>query len=461
MRKDISSSAWVGALFCCQLFGCQAFVGEYSADRDAGTVLSSAELCAVDATLAFDLDLDSDAAKDSLVDYYNAANPALIDNLADVAAKFEGGEQHGGVTYLRGAAGVGKSFVMTTITGGFAASDQCYVEFADLFAASTEDRGFEVELRPDLATTNGAHVFNELPTISQPADFDMKAVLEAIGCADDGMPRPLIVLDGIDEIHDDAARLILERIDDYILDRDKQEIPFVHFLISGRPEGFATWLAASERHQENTDIEKNFDLSGPKYVTGGDLTFRVRAYLEFIFGDDFTEQDVADYRDGFVDALTRHPFLRYTTSNLAFGNFVIDQTATGSDTSERALKARLFDDILERDVDTHGRPGADSEFDDAYRHVLEDIAARYVDVDSQGRFSVSPDESVECFDDDGESLGRLRVRDVLNRSGMAILSDPRVASTRYRFDPFWLHGHLIERRNQRLNPGYQYQTCEP
>ena len=164
----------------------------------------------------------------------------------------------------------------------------------------------------------------------------------------------------VSEIHDDAARLILERVDDYILDRDKAAIPFVHFLISGRPEGFATWLAASERHQENTDIEKNFDLEGPKYVTGGDLTFRVRAYLDFIFGDDFNDEDVANYRAPFVDALTRHPFLRYTTSNLAFGNFVIDQTATGVDNSERALKARLFDDILERDVDTHGRPGADN-----------------------------------------------------------------------------------------------------
>lgn len=456
MRRLVSGSACL-----CLAFGCQAFVGEYSADRDDGAVSSSAELCAVDATLTFDLDLDSDEAKDSLQAYYDAANPALIDNLADVVAKFESGEQHGGVTYLRGAAGVGKSFVMTTITGGFADSDQCYVEFADLFAASTEDRGFDVELRADLATTNGAHVFNELPSISRPADFDMETVLEAIGCADDGAPRPLIVLDGIDEIHDDAARLILERIDDYILQRDKTAIPFVHFLISGRPEGFATWLTASERHQENTDIERNFDLQGPKYVTAGDLTFRVRAYLEFIFGDDFTDEDVAEYSVGFFDALTRHPFLRYTTSNLAFGNFVIDQTALELGTSERTLKARLFDDILERDVDTHGRPGADSEFDAAYRHALEDIAARYVDVDSQGRFSVSPDDTVECFGEDGDSLGRLRVRDVLNRSGMAFLSDPRRTSTRYRFDPFWVHGHLLERRNERLNPGYAYQGCEP
>ena len=144
-----------------------------------------------------------------------------------------------------------------------------------------------------------------------------------------------------------------------------------------------------------------------------------------------------------------------------FGNFVIDQTALELGTSERTLKARLFDDILERDVDTHGRPGADSEFDDVYRRALEDIAARYVDVDSQGRFSVSPDDTVECFGEDGTSLGRLRVRDVLNRSGMAFLSDPRRTSTRYRFDPFWLHGHLIERRNERLNTGYQYQSCEP
>ena len=446
----------LGSACLCAALGCQSFVGDYAADLD-----QSSALCAVDSTLSFNLELDSEEAKDSLESYYATANPALVENLSEVAEKFANGERHGGVTYLRGAAGVGKSFVTGNIMAGFSADQQCLVEFGDLFAASVEERGFDVKLRPDLATTNGAHVFNELLALSDPAEVDVDVLLGGTVCSNDGVLRPLIVLDGIDEIHDASARAILETVDDYILHRDQDAVPFIHFLISGRPEGFASWLSASERKLANTEIETQLDLQGGRYVTAGDLAFRAASYFEFApVAAEFTDEDVAEYTASFIDALRRHPFLRYTTSNLAFGNFVIDQTAPGLDASEHALKTRLFNDILQRDVDTHGRPGASSEFDGAYRRALEDIAAKYIDVDEQGRFTVSSDDTVDCFGDDGESLGHLRVRDVLNRSGVAVLTDPRVTTTRYRFDPFWVHAHLIETRNERLHSGYEYQTCE-
>jgi len=452
MRRILSGTACL-----CAALGCQSFVGEYTADLDE---TGSAGLCAVDRTLSFDLDLESDEAQESLAAYYEAANPELVESLTDIAQRFADGEPEGKVTYLRGAAGIGKSFVTGSITDGFDASELCEVELADLFASSVEDRGFEVELRPDLTTTDGTHVFNVLPAISAPSEFDVETLLEAVGCFDDGELRPLIVLDGIDELHDDASRLILERVDEYILGRDHDAIPFVHFLISGRPEGFASWLSAPERKLANTNIEEHFELQGPKYATSGDLSFRVESYLAFVLGDDLTEEILADYTESFTQALIEHPFLRYTTSNLAFGNLVIDRTAPGLDASERALKTRLFDDFLARNVQTHGRPGANTKFDGAYRRALEDIAARYVDVDARGSFNVSSDDTVECFDDEGESLGRLRVRDVLNRSGVAVLPDPRLAAGSYRFDPFWLHAHLVERRNQRLDPNYRYRTCD-
>jgi hypothetical protein len=119
----------------------------------------------------------------------------------------------------------------------------------------------------------------------------------------------------------------------------------------------------------------------------------------------------------------------------------------------------MFDDILLRNVGTHGRPGADSPLEGPYRGALEDIAARYVEVDAQGRFSVRSEDTVEVFEDDGTSLGLLRVRNVLGRSGVAFLIDPGTKTTRYRFDPFWLHAHLIERRNERLYDNYSYQAC--
>ena len=52
------------------------------------------------------------------------------------------------------------------------------------------------------------------------------------------------------------------------------------------------------------------------------------------------------------------------------------------------------------------------------------------------------------------------MRDVLDRSGLAFLHPVSFMTARYRFEPFWVHAHLVERRNQRLYPGYEYRTCE-
>lgn len=455
MRHVLSGCAWSWVLV-----GCQSFVGEYSADLDEPTLVDTSELCAIDSTFAIPLDLDDAHAEASLEDYYAAANPALVLRLSEIAEQFGSGESHSGVTYLRGAAGVGKSFVTRNLTDAFDETEQCSVELADLFGGSAESRGFEVELKADLATTDGKYVFNQLPTISEPRDFEIEVLFEAMGCFDDGVLRPLIVLDGIDEVHDESSRLILESVDDYVLTRDQERVPFVHVLISGRPEGFSSWLTAAERTEDNTALEGQFDLAAPEYDSAGDLAFRVEGYLEFALGAAFTDEILAQYTESFTDALSRHPFLSYTIGNLAFGNFVIDQTAPGLDTSEVALKTRLFDDILGRNVSTHGRPGTESEFYETYRRALEDIAAKYVDVSEQGDFTVGSDDTVEAFDTDGTSLGRLRVRTVLNRSGIAFRTDPRTTTPSYQFDPYWVQAHLIERRNQRLNPDYEYRTCE-
>lgn len=456
MRHVLPSCACLWALV-----GCQSFVGEYSADLGEPTLLDTSELCSLDQALAIPLHLDDTQAEASLEGYYAAQNPALVARLAEIAEQFAKGEPHSGVTYLRGAAGVGKSFVTQNLTDAFDETEQCSIEMADLFAASDEGRGFDVESKADLATTDGKHVFNELPTLGAPADFDIEAMFETIGCLDDGVLKPLIVLDGIDEIHDEASRVILERVDDYVLERDGGAVPFVHVLISGRPEGFASWLTAGERARANTDLERQFDLDPPIYDSAGDLAFRVESYLEFALGDALTPGILEQYTQSFTSALTRYPFLTYTIGNLAFGNFVIDQTAPELDPSESTLKTRLFDDILGRNVSTHGRPGTNSEYHDVYRRALEDIAAKYVDdVTELGEFTVSSDDTVEAFDADGERLGSLRVRTVLNRSGIAFLTDPQKTTTRYHFDPYWVHAHLVERHNQRLNADYEYRTCE-
>jgi hypothetical protein len=48
---------------------------------------------------------------------------------------------------------------------------------------------------------------------------------------------------------------------------------------------------------------------------------------------------------------------------------------------------------------------------------------------------------------------------VLDRSGIAVLDPADTILTRYRFDPFWIHIHLVERWNVRHVPGHRYRTC--
>src|SRR6187455_78337 len=180
MRRVLPGSACLWALV-----GCQSFVGEYTADLDEPEVLDTSALCAIDQMHAIPLHLDDAEAEDSLEAYYAAQNPELVTRLAEIAELFANGEPHSGVTYLRGAAGVGKSFVTQNLTDAFDETEQCSIEMADLFAANDASRGFDVESKADLATTDGKHVFNELPTLGAPADFDIEAMFETIGCLDD------------------------------------------------------------------------------------------------------------------------------------------------------------------------------------------------------------------------------------------------------------------------------------
>ena len=118
----------------------------------------------------------------------------------------------------------------------------------------------------------------------------------------------------------------------------------------------------------------------------------------------------------------------------------------------------MYDNLLERNYQTHGRTEG---YRSSYGYILEEIAARYLDqVDEEGYFVVHFQDTVQVLDDDEKPIGEVRVRDVLDRSGIAFLAPGDFMTTRYRFDPFWIHAHLVEQRNQRLHPQYEYRGCE-
>lgn len=440
---------------------CQSFVGEYTPDLDTSSV-DSAPLCEVEREgFVFELDLESNDSRPDLEAYYEAANPGLVEHLGTVAQAYRDGVEEVSATYILGAAGVGKSFVTRNWFDQFTGAALCSLELGTLFRQDAALLGAEVVEVPDLTTVDENVVFNELPSLRDPVELDFEALLRAGGCYVDGALVPLVVIDGIDEVHDATSTAILAALDRFVLDGQAGS-GFHHFVVAGRPEGFWSWLTDPARNEDNNAIVDRFELEAPRYRTAGDLEFRVLGYLDFAKRLEDLEADgeVDAYVQSFIDAVAEYPFLTYSIGNLSVGNVVAEHAAPGLDETEEELKADLFDDIVFRDSQTHGRPGADGEQADAYRRVLEDIAARYADVNADGTFAVRSEDAVDVTNDDGSVIGRVRVRSVLNRGGVAFLTSASATATRYRFDPFWLHAHLIERRNQRLEQDYAYRTCE-
>jgi hypothetical protein len=440
---------------------CNALVGEYEADLIPS--VSSQHLCDIERNVfTFDLDLSSNEQLEDLTAYYDAANPNLVQHLSTMATAYRDGEPGLGVTYIMGTAGVGKSFAARNIFDGFLDTEQCTVKLSDLFYDEKDKLGFEVVQKPDLETTDGQVVFNELPSMQDVSGFELDSLFTASGCNEGGTLPPLVIIDDLDEVHDEICLAILREVDEYIFDGAPGAGTFLHIVVVGRPEGFYTWRTDPARTEKSNEIVDAFTLEAPRYRTAGDLEFRVRGYLDFI--DELDSIEAAGQLGAYIDSVTQavdtYPFLTYSLGNLSVGNVVIAHTVPGLDETEPELKAGMFDDILDRATKTHGRPAPGTELGGPYLRLLEEIAVRYRDVNEQGEFSVRSEDTLEAFDIDGSSLGYVRVQDVLNRAGVALPVSATGLALRYRFDPFWLHAHLIERYNQRTNPAYSYQTCE-
>ena len=422
-------------------FACQTLVGDY----DIRPATATAPLCQVESEkFVLDLDLASEAQLPSLEDYYIRANPALVEHLSGIAHDHLDGAKRRGVTYVLGEAGIGKSYVMRNAFDDFMDA-KCDVVLRNL----AEDE------QADLTTSQGV-VFNQLPTLGELSEFNLQETLESQGCVQDGVLKPLVFLDGIDEIHDSSATVVLRAVDEQVLQKSDE---FLQIVIAGRPEGFHSWLTDPRRTERNRKVVSLFHLQAPQYRTLGDIEFRLSGYLEY--AGDLPEiearGDFGSYLDSLTQELERFPFLTYSLGNLALGNFAIQHTFPGLNESEQAIKAGILDDWLARNSETHDRPGAGSHLDGMYRRVLEDIAVQYSEVNAQGEFTVGTQDTVTVTDESGKGAGVVQVRDVLLHSGVAYLTVPSSTTTRFRFSPFWLHAFLVEGHNRRQ--GEPYRGC--
>jgi hypothetical protein len=411
--------------------------------------LDISRLCAIEKQLAISVAMGEPSRYSDLLSYYRDANSELFGYVDSIARKYQEKQAHRGATYVIGGPGVGKSFVALSLDQ-FSDDDQCKIRMGEF--AESGGQGIDFEMLDDLVTLDNELTFNQLPTFAHPEAFTLDSLFAAGGCVRDSRVVPLVIIDDLNELHDESIWLILGAVEEFI-PREPQEGEFVHILVFGRPEAFASWFRQVRRSPPDTLLVSR-PLEGAVCVTSGDLEFTYRDYLDYRKLPAPSQDDV----DAFVKLIVDHPFLTYSIRILSMRNFVIEASLSNIK-SEAVLKHTAYDSLLERDRQVHGRGES---YMRSYEYLFQDIAARYLDkVDENGFFVVEAEDKIQVYDDQHKQvIGQVYVRDALDRSGIASLEFAHAMLTRYRFDPFWIHAHLVEQRNQRLYPGYEYRTCK-
>jgi hypothetical protein len=429
---------------------------------DSPSAFPTNHLCEIDRVMAVAIE-DGQNSHNDLEGYFADANPELYEHFGAFEQAYLSGEKHVGLTYVWGSPGAGKSFVSRNrLSEGFP-GDSCLVKLGNLFGDDADKLGFEVTRKPDLMTLDGQITYDNLPLIANTVEYDLEDLLAAGGCRQDDRLVPLIMVDDLDEIHTESSRVILRSLDNFILESDRANSEFTQIVVFGRPEGFAPWYQDSKRNDAIADYLNTFWLHGPEFLTIGDVAYLADDQYRFVRGEETWMQMKEDGQsaglvDGYVDLITRYPFLTYSIQRLAIATILADRALSKPNDSEAEIKSFLFEELLRRAANTHGRPVS---IENQYVQLFEEIAVRFSaedQVDDAGFFTVLASDTVPVLKQ-GQQTAEVSVRDTLDHSGIAILEPASHSTTRYRFDPFWVHAHLVELRNSRMLSGYEYSGC--
>jgi hypothetical protein len=420
-------------------------------------------LCRIEEALTIDI---SNRAPDgeNLLDYYEIGNPELFEHINVIEEIFLDGQEHRGITYVWGAPGVGKSLITRNRLGQNFPGDTCLVKIGNLFTVDSDKLNFEVARTAELASLDSSTEFDSLPALVEVNDFDLDSMLAAAGCEQNGQLVPLIIFDDLDEVSKETSEEILRSVDQFMLDVEESEESYIHVFVFGRPEGFAPWFQDPRRHEGVMALLRVFALGGPYVSSMGDLEILAEEEYSFILGsetwqakknDGSAGQLIADY----ARYVANQPILPYSVRSLSIAEMIVGRTSNNPDDTEADLKAFLFEELLLRASNIHGRPLIS---DDQYLRILEEIATKYnseEQMDENGFFSVGASETVPVSDVSGQQVGEVLVRDVLDHSGISYLEPASFSSPRYSFYPFWIHSHLVELSNQRLDENHAYRAC--
>ena len=378
-----------------------------------------------------------------LEDFYLDANPELATRLRFLEAWIARGLKHHGATHLIAPGGAGKSFLFGSFSKRMA--DQIYKVDLSKLAGKPVAMRQVIDLRP--LQTADAELSSTMTAFGKPGDPPdrqtcppLTELFKAVGADLIGKPRPILLIDSLDEIHPLSALSVLQRVEQHLREEEKrQPTGFVHVLIFGRPEAFITYYRKQPPRRADL-IEMKF----PNYQSMKDLEVAVESSRAF-------------YKRSPVDAAAvlslakKHRFIIESVHFLHLQGALVN--GSGAEFAEqradgRRMKSVLIQKTLERNRAVMNRPTLEQEWQ---AHLLEAIAARYTDVDTDGYFTVEPADSVEiACKVKGEMVKRaFNVVNVLDRSGLIYLDPTDLKKSRYRFVPSWVHEHLVYRGKQR------------
>jgi hypothetical protein len=372
----------------------------------------------------------------TLKEIYVSANSAFLSMVRNAPA------QRTQLFYLCGSAGSGKSFIV----------DNSGLPDVDIIKLSQLKNLPSHIDAIDLASTDGQVEINRLPSLR---DLEHQDVVEFLRSLMHGSSASTLIIDDLDEIHPDVAKWLLRKLEAFVSSQAATASLLPNkIVVVGRPEGFSPWLRSEERRPP-AGVASPTVLVVPNLFERAILGVLLSDYRKFKFNDTSPLKDAE--KRSLWNLIDHYPFLRSSLGNLALSNLIMEEALIEVQQAPMPsfeLRDRLFDGLLERNFETHGRPKGT---DDVYVRAFEKIAAAYstkAKLDKFGYFYVTFEDTVTAKDAKGSDI-TFKTRDVLDRSGLIFLNPADYRIIRYRFEPLWLQLHLIERYNRRLKPNYQ------
>ncbi len=279
----------------------------------------------------------------------------------------------------------------------------------------------ESDRMPDLVTRDST-VLNMLPGTKGAADSIIQRIFREIR-ADNNFRNTIYLLDGLDELHSIASNQILKYVGQEL---EKISDRILAIFVVGRHEGFLPYIE-KRRKVLKIDSDRPIDFKAPRYRNIQEVEIRYKDYNN-IFDSKISSLDT-------LILILKDEYLCEAFSILQVSKKIIENASLWAGTKDLDVKQFLFEDMIDRNTDTHRRPSkGDSKYLDAFSNV---VISNYITNLNGIKFRVSSEGYVKY------STTEIRIRDLLDRSGL-VLRDPVVTPT-YQFDPPWVEEYLLER----------------